>query len=401
MTAVTPASLTGQGVRQQASLLGERPALARHALGFEACDWKTSVMLVGVVIAVVGVAAAFFTGATLAIAGFALLGVSSGLGYFFARSSLNKEELEYSIRDLHTHNTELQMQMKNVERIVGTLTTQNMKLKERKKETEAGLTKLKDHNAALQSAQESLQLSYDDLASVAGSMREENSSFRERIETLEEVNGCMQAAIREFALSNKAFTRSALELKSTVDSLTEAEVEMKQSLERLDESVESNIDQLSRDLTIHRSFVQGILSYFAEKKEVLTVRVQDFQRVLDEAKDSEIRYREAISALTEVNRELDARVAALEGSARSLADTRGKMHADVEELDTLQGEMRVVTAALAAEGQKLVQIRRDLATATTEAERIIAGLDVQIKQRETQLTLLNRIVLQKLGQLNC
>jgi chromosome segregation ATPase len=248
------------------------PSLA----GKSVTGWTHSFMMLGVAVAVVGVAASIFTGTMMATVGFGALGVVSLVGVFVAQSAMEGEMLQNSISQLNEQNAFLDDQTKKMDGAFKTIKKENEKLKATHGILEAKVQMLERENTRLIKASKDLDVALHSLS-------ESNKSLEIKKVTLEKKVGDFEQYLREslgvldhFVGTNIEFASRVRLFCGAIKGLEDLEGNIRSMVGSLEDCVGENFPDLKERLLLAKMISQNLKMVLSEDKESQRALIDDY-----------------------------------------------------------------------------------------------------------------------------
>jgi chromosome segregation ATPase len=323
------------------------PSLA----GRSVTGWTHSFMMLGVAVAIVGVAASIFTGTMMATVGFGALGVVSLVGVFVAQSAMEGEMLQNSISQLNEQNAFLDDQTKKMDGAFKTIKKENEKLKATHGVLEAKIVMLEKENTRLMKASKDLDVALHSLS-------ESNRSLEVKKVTLEKKVGDFEQYLRESLAVLDHFVGTNIEFASRVRLFCGAI----KGLEDVEGSVRTMVGSLE-------DCVGGNFSDLRERLSLVKMISQDLKIVIDQDK---VLQRALID-------DYSAQMAIAERTSKEFASYGQSFDQSIGKISDRQTDMLVVAQNLERQRVELEQMARVL-----EAKRLQFVEEKQAFSREVE-----------------
>jgi len=231
--------------------------------------WPQSVMISGIVAAVVGVAAAIFTSSLFAGIGFALLGVISIVGVYLAQNAFEGAELQNSIAQLGRQNTFLDQQTAKVELTAKQIIEENTKLKSAQVILAQKTEELQKENQRVVQANKDLEKALQDLGAANRIMREGSATLERRIADMQQVVVQAKQSLQTFLRRNVEFASRVGAFTSASEGLGQTEAQMQATLAGFERITTAEIPVLTAQIEFARALSDHIHAHMTEQNEAL------------------------------------------------------------------------------------------------------------------------------------
>lgn len=346
--------------------------------------WPQSVMIAGIVAAVVGVAAAVLTSSLFAGIGFALLGVISIVGVFVAQDAFEGAELQNSIALLGRQNTFLDQQTAKVELTSKQIIAENAKLKSAQVTLGQKADELQKENQRIIQANKDLEKALQDLAAANRSIREGSASLERRIADMKQVVVQANQILQTFLRRNLEFASSVGAFASASAGLGRTEAEIQGTLAEFERVTTEEIPQIRAQIELAQALSDRINTHMTEQNESLrrisegyaaqitrldatvaglTASIQSYERLAADFIAREDSIRQATTAMESARGGLTALAPTVEAQIQAIAAQRERLAAEVIALTGVKDALIAELARLRGEFDALVSSKRaELAT---------------------------------------
>ncbi|MCX6990868.1 MAG: hypothetical protein NTX49_07400 [Chlamydiae bacterium] len=377
LTSVAPAIVSHEGAAIASAVV---PSLAGRSI----TSYAQSFMIAGIIISVMGVAAAIFTSALLTGVGFGLAGIVSVIGVFVAQSAFEGEQLQNSIAQLNLQNAFLDGQRLRLDSSVTLLKGENDRLQQAQGGLDLKYKELEGENARIQQLSSALGLSLQGMTTANHVLSESKSVLIAKVAQLQGYVAEGKATLQTFVDTHREFSTKVGVFAEAIARLDNTEGVIRSAIVDLEMQGAASLPGLREHVTLATEISGYIRSRMQEEKEeqslaiegcrqeIASLRthigslqgcVRDLERI-NAAFTSGLQVSEAIAGLQLEHRDaLTALIRALEESSARFERERRQLRTQAEDLQTtfrqlvverdtlvltLQGPLRQLTAGTRA-----------------------------------------------------
>ena len=340
---LSAAAIASQGGGSLAAAV--MPSLA----GRSVTSYAQSFMIVGIIISVIGVAAAIFTSSILAGVGFGLAGIVSVIGVFVAQSAFEGEQLQNAIAQLNLQNAFLDDQRIRLDSASKFLKGENDRLKQAQGGLDLKCKELEGENTRIQQVSSDLRLSLQGMTASNRLLSESKSVLVAKVAELQGYVTEAKSTLQIFLQTYKEFSSNVSAFALVIPSLDKTEALIQRVISDLETKETEALLRLREHVTLATEIADYIhtrgereqhlqlLAIPTYQEEVSTLRtsigslqnsVKDLERI-HAAFASESEHSESIGSLQSKHREALAElITALEAGVAKFERERGKLIAE-------------------------------------------------------------------------
>jgi chromosome segregation ATPase len=375
-----------------------------------------TVMMMGLVVAVVGVAMAVFTSNTVAGAGFGVCGVVSLMGLYIVSTAEALERMQQSVDKLNKQELFFQGQTRLIDQAFRSVSKDTERLKKEGDLFDAKLKLLDSTHSRLNKAYSDLELAVKSMGDAGGVYSKNREEIQKRVVEMKAFITQSEIALKEYKETNSVFASHITKFSRAVLGLGQVDQKIERALNAFSvkngdtpgtreqvECAEQIMGYLSTYLqSQHRSHLDVVRQYdrHFHRMDESMVYMSSFRRQLEETsaqlepKDEKIR--KAAQALEKQGQSVSSLLQQLSGGREVMERERGEVDRQFDSYMVKQDHMLrlIEQAVIKAENklndkerslyqlrESLVEIQESL-SASAEAQR---KKDVEQQARESEL----------------
>lgn len=299
------------------------------------CAWSNNVLLSGVVLAVIAVAASIFAELYAAAVGFALLGAACFVGWYQLCGGTDAEQLEQSAETLEAGDKILQKTQRQLAALQQQVAAQTSKLTGETAAAKAQLATQTTLNQQL--AASNLQLETD------------KHGLQKQIDSFQSFTTQLKTQLKQFATSSTSLTTTLGDLSPQIASLHQQNETLDTSLDQFRKQVDGDIAALSQLVTV-----------FLTRFEQLSRNCVLFKEELDQIKSTQTKLDSTNTSLQEktvLMAKLDADITTRTAQLEHLAQAHAEKEKAVAKLEQTKTQLEVLAQKIEAAAKQLEQHR--------------------------------------------
>lgn len=280
----------------------------------ECPDWHKASMIAAIAVAVIGVALAFFSQSIFGGVGFALLGVTGGLGLWISQDALDAEALKTTLSIIREDNKKLEAAQKTEQLLMKRYKDETVRLERLTGDFRRQITDLRGVNEALVFSKTTLEQASRGLGVRNQELEHQNEMLQQRVADLTRLLEGLKQQVAQFLQGIGRFSEVEGAFQGTAATLHQDTLHV----EGVERAFHVDLTKLSEELALARTeHQQFIASFFKEKEEIeeqlkhidaTTSRLQDVERLLvqkmAEMTEQESHIRKSEERLQAITREL-------------------------------------------------------------------------------------------------
>ena len=280
----------------------------------ECPDWHQGSMLAAIVVAVVGVAIAFFSQSIFAGVGFALLGVTGGLGLWISQDALDAAQLKATLSKVADDNKQLEAAHKAEQVLTKRYRDETVRLEGLTRDFGRQVTDLRGVNESLTLSKGALEEASRALGVRNQELETQNGVLQQRVVDLTRLLEGLKQQVQQFLQETVRFGEIEGAFQGTVTALHQDTLQ----IEGVERAFHVDLTKLTDHLASAKTEYQQFMTFFYREKEAVadqikdvvaaTSRLQAVEELLtlkmEELSEQERRIRESGEKLTLVKLEL-------------------------------------------------------------------------------------------------
>jgi chromosome segregation ATPase len=361
LASAAPAIVSHKGVAIAAAVV---PSLAGRSI----TSYAQSFMIAGIIISVIGVAAAIFTSVLLTGVGFGFAGIVSVIGVFVAQSAFEGEQLQNSITQLKGQNAFLDDQRVKLDACITLLKRENDDLKLSQGSLDLRCKELEGQNTRIHQLSTDLGLSLQGMTAANHVLSESKSVLIAKVAELQGYVAEAKATLQTFVATHKEFSSRVGIFAGAIANLDTTEEVIRSAIADLETRATTSLPVLREHVTLSRDI-----------SDYIQTRVQEQSQQQSGSIDA---YRQEVAAL-------GTHIESLQGYIRELERINAGFSLQMQgsqSIESLQGEHReALTSLIRTLDESSGRFERERGLFRSEAERLQTTFRALVVERDALL----------------
>lgn len=334
-------------------------------------SWSQSIMIAGIVVAVIGVAAAVFTSSVFAAVGFALLGVISALGVYVAQNAFEGEQLQNSIAQLNRQNSFLDEQTGKIEGTSRLIIAENARLKSAQEMLEGKARELQRENQRMVQANKDLEKAFQDMGAANRAMTENRAALDRKIVEMQQFVSNAKQVLQGFLRINVEFASRVGAFASVVSGLGRTEAQVRATVSEFEHVSTTELPQLTQQLQLARDLSNHIHTHITAQNESLHKLSEDYRAQVT-------RLEASVAPITTYNASLERQDVAFAAREASIGVATANMETEKRALTELAAELELQRQGIATERERITDEVASLTSIRTQRVEELSRINAEL-----------------------
>jgi len=330
------------------------------------CNWRNSVMLSGLVIAVIGVAASILASAPFTAVAFGAVSIVIFFGAYFVNESVSEAELISAIDELKAKNASLVAVQKQLEDDTKTLQGEYVKIQTINKAFQQTVSDMKGRITDLEKVNAGLQNTNVQLTTRANDLSATNADLSKRVADLRQALKIFKEEVSAFAEQNFTLGKHIGAFTEEVSELDVKNAKLEQLTKGFDDTFDQNVLELSQQILLAQTASKGIFDFLQKQNTYLGSQLTTLQSSLEK--------------ITKLDDDIGKKIARLAEEETKLAARTGELQKIQEQLQHTEKDFAREKDGFAKEKTKLDQVRKEYAAEEQKLEEVRLRIQTSLKQ---------------------